>query len=80
MKIMRILLVSCSAKKKTEMNVPALELIVPLWLSAILNVPYWTLASSLFVGQAISAYTLGMYIIKSDWIERFFQRNSGKRP
>lgn len=26
---------------------------VPVWLSAILNLPYWLLASSLLVGQAI---------------------------
>ena len=44
-------------------------LIVPIWLSVILNVPYFVLVLSLLVGQVISAYTLGLYIIKSKWIE-----------
>lgn len=29
-------------------------LCVPIWLSVILNIPYWVLASSLLVGQGIS--------------------------
>lgn len=29
-------------------------LCVPIWLSALLNIPYWVLASSLLIGQAIS--------------------------
>lgn len=28
-------------------------LLVPLWLSLLLNIPYWALASSILVGQAI---------------------------
>lgn len=44
-------------------------LIVPIWLSAILKIPYLALVLSLLVGQVISAYTLGLYIVKSKWIK-----------
>ena len=44
--------------------------IVPIWLSSILNIPYVYLVLSLLVGQVISAYTLGLFIIKSKWIAR----------
>ena len=44
------------------------SLIVPIWLSLALHVPYIMLLLSLFVGQVISAYTLGLYIVKSKWI------------
>ena len=47
--------------------------IVPIWLSFILNVPYLVLVLSLLVGQVISAYTLGLYIIKSKWIKKIVQ-------
>lgn len=42
------------------------SLLVPLWLSVLLNIPYWVLVASLSVGQFISAYTLGLLIIKID--------------
>ena len=44
--------------------------VVPIWLSYILNVPYIYLVISLLVGQIISAYTLGILIIKSTWIQK----------
>lgn len=44
--------------------------IVPLWLSVVLKLPYLTLVLSLLIGQVISAYTLGIYIIKSRWIKK----------
>lgn len=43
--------------------------VVPIWLSMILEVPYLALVLSLLVGQVVSAYTLGLYIIKSEWIK-----------
>ena len=45
------------------------SLIVPIWLSIILNIPYIYLVISLLVGQIISAYTLGYFIIKSKWLQ-----------
>ena len=44
--------------------------VVPIWLSVILNVPYLALVLSLLIGQVISAYTLGLYIVKSKWVNR----------
>lgn len=49
-------------------------LIVPIWLSAILKIPYFALVLSLLVGQVISAYTLGLYIIKSKWIQKLLNQ------
>ena len=43
--------------------------IVPIWLSFLLGVPYFALVLSLMVGQVISAYSLGLYIIKSKWVQ-----------
>lgn len=43
-------------------------LVVPIWLSYLLGVPYFVLVLSLFIGQTISAYTLGLFLIKSKWI------------
>ena len=48
-------------------------IIVPIWLSIILKVPYFVLVLSLLVGQVISAYTLGLYIIKSKWIKKLMK-------
>ena len=39
--------------------------IVPIWLSVLLNIPYIILCFSLVVGQIVSAYTLGLFIIRS---------------
>lgn len=44
--------------------------VVPIWLSVILNVPYLALVLSLLIGQVISAYTLGLYIVKSKWVNK----------
>ena len=41
--------------------------VVPIWLSGIVNVPYLALALSLLVGQTISAYTLGIVLLKINW-------------
>ena len=49
-------------------------LIVPVWLSTILKVPYFVLVLSLLVGQVISAYTLGLYIIKGKWIQKLLNQ------
>lgn len=46
-------------------------LIVPIWLSYLLNVPYLVLVLSLLVGQIVSAYTLGLFLIKNKWIMNF---------
>jgi uncharacterized membrane protein len=43
------------------------SLLVPIWLAFLLGVPYYLLVLSLFVGQAISAYTLGILLLKLDW-------------
>ncbi len=40
------------------------SLIIPIWLSFSLNVPYHLLALSLFVGQTITAYTSGIIVMK----------------
>jgi uncharacterized membrane protein len=39
------------------------SLLVPIWLSIILNVPYLVLFISLLVGHTISAFTLGLLIV-----------------
>ena len=39
------------------------SLIIPIWLSRTLQVPYFLLVVSLLVGQIISAYTMGMLIL-----------------
>ena len=49
-------------------------IIVPIWLSVILKVPYFVLVLSLLVGQVISAYTLGIYIITSKWIQKLLNK------
>lgn len=41
------------------------SIIVPLWLSFLLGIPYIVLLTTLFIGQMISAFTLGLFIIKS---------------
>jgi len=48
--------------------------VVPIWLSYILNIPYIYLVVSLLIGQIISAYTLGILIIKSTWIQKLILR------
>ena len=50
--------------------VPALG--VSLWLSGIIGVPYWTLAASLLVGQAISGVVGALLIkaLKTIWKEK----------
>ena len=35
---------------------------VPMWLSALLNIPYWVLVSSILVGQAISGFASYMLV------------------
>ena len=44
-------------------------IIVPIWLSYLLNISYIYLVLSLLVGQVISAYTLGLFVVKSKWIK-----------
>ena len=44
--------------------------IVPIWLYFLLKIPYIYLVLSLLVGQAISAYSLGLFIVKSKWIKQ----------
>ena len=39
------------------------SLIIPIWLSLTLQVPYYLLVLSLFIGQTISAYTMGIFIL-----------------
>lgn len=46
------------------------SIVVPIWLSYILKIPYFSLVLSLLVGQIISAYSLGLFIIKSNWIKK----------
>ena len=40
---------------------------VPVWLSAISELPYLTLVLSLLAGQAISAFSLGIVLLKIKW-------------
>ena len=44
--------------------------VVPIWLSIILEIPYWALVLSLSVGQIISAYTLGLLLVKNKSINK----------
>lgn len=39
------------------------SLIIPIWLSYTLDVPYYILVGSLLFGQTISAYTIGLGIL-----------------
>ena len=39
------------------------SLIIPIWLSYTLQVPYFSLVIALVVGQTISAYTMGMFVL-----------------
>ena len=40
------------------------SLIIPMWLSYSLNIPYYMLFFSLLIGQTITAYTCGIIVIK----------------
>ncbi len=68
--IFTALLVYCVRKYKLNITFTILPiilipgLIVPIWLSMILNVPYSTLAISLCLGQVIPAI-LGSFLIKT---------------
>lgn len=68
--IFTALLVYCVRKYKLNITFTILPiilipgLIVPIWLSMILNVPYSTLAISLCLGQVIPAI-LGSFLIKA---------------
>lgn len=68
--IFTALLVYCVRKYKLNITFTILPiilipgLIVPIWLSMILNVPYNTLAISLCLGQVIPAI-LGSFLIKT---------------
>lgn len=67
--ILTALLVYCVRKYKLNITITILPiifipgLIVPIWLSMILNVPYSALATSLCLGQVIPAI-LGSFLIK----------------
>ena len=67
--ILTALLVYCVRKYKLNITLTILPiifipgLIVPIWLSMILNVPYSALAVSLCLGQVIPAI-LGSFLIK----------------
>lgn len=50
------------------------SLAVPIWLSIILNLPYWGLVLSVSIGQIISAYTLGLIIVKSKTISSLCEK------
>ncbi|MCL2747970.1 MAG: QueT transporter family protein [Oscillospiraceae bacterium] len=45
--------------------------VVPIWLHFLLLVPYFVLVPSLLVGQAISAYTLGIVLLNIKWEKVF---------
>ena len=68
--ILTALLVYCVRKYKLNITLTILPiilipgLIVPIWLSMILNVPYSALAVSLCLGQVIPAI-LGSFLIKA---------------
>lgn len=60
----------CMLKKKTERKILLVvpiaiipSIIIPIWLSIYLHVPYFLLVLSLLVGQTISAYTMGIFIL-----------------
>lgn len=42
-------------------------IVVPIWLTFIIQVPYLALVLSLLLGQTVSAYTLGLFILKVRW-------------
>lgn len=68
--ILTALLVYCVRKYKLNITITILPiifipgLIVPIWLSMILNIPYSALATSLCLGQVIPAI-LGSFLIKA---------------
>lgn len=39
------------------------SLIIPIWLSYTIHMPYFYLVVSLLVGQTISAYTMGLFVL-----------------
>jgi uncharacterized membrane protein len=43
------------------------SLVVPIWLSILLSIPYLILIVSVGVGQFISAYSLGLFIVNYDF-------------
>jgi uncharacterized membrane protein len=43
------------------------SIVVPIWLTFIIQVPYLALVLSLLLGQTVSAYTLGLLILKIRW-------------
>lgn len=62
-----ICLLKKNTDKKTILVLPIAivpSLIVPIWLSFSLNVPYYLLVLSLLVGQTITAYTCGIMVMK----------------
>ncbi len=54
---------------------------VPVWLSAILNLPYWLLASSILVGQCISGIAGYMLVTALERVGawRFFACEGGRK-
>ena len=56
-------------------------LCVPMWLSVILNLPYWVLASSLLVGQCISGIASFMLVTALEKVGagRFFALAGGNK-
>ena len=56
-------------------------LCVPIWLSVILNLPYWVLASSLLVGQCISGIASFMLVsaLERVGVGRFFAFEGGNK-
>ena len=64
-------------KRVTEWSVIAPITLIPalgvsLWLSALIGVPYWTLAASLLVGQAIAG-VVGALLVKA--LKRVWKEN-----
>lgn len=60
----------CKLRERTERKIILVSpiafipsVIIPIWLSIYLHTPYLFLVLSLFVGQTISAYTMGIFTL-----------------
>ena len=46
------------------------SVMAPIWLSGLLDVPYWVLVPSILFGQLVSAFTVGVIVLKSGMLQK----------
>ena len=54
------------------------SVLVPIWLSPVLGIPYLFLVITVGIGQVVSAYTLGIFFVKSKVITHLFNNEDDK--